>query len=639
MTDLSGYSDSELLALYAMPSLKTQESSNRPGVLGPQTRYGRAEGLTQMLPATAKATAERMGMPWRPEMMRAKTPEAAEYQETLGRGYLQEGIEKTGNLGDGLRYYHGGPDRRQWGPKTNGYADQVTARLTSGPAPAAADLSGMSDQELMALYRGQQGQAPPAPAPRQGPSGISTPMGRGYANPADVAALSTEKPKSFTLGLLESIRHADDRIGAYSPANLIPGLREKREAASPRLAARIDERKQTQTPGPLGHFMGDIAIAGGLSGPLSPLVGGAVSGGVLGDSKDMPGLAKDMAGGALLSRVAAAGSDALQLGARHLLSKAPNVLKPAELPGAVKAAYKAVDDSGFSFGARQVAGLADDFAKSVKTSALSKSAKDDAASIIGYTRQLAKGDLSLSQLEKLRGDIYSAMVAKGGDTARLGTAFRQQIDTLIDTVDNGLVREARGLNARLKKAEVVTNASKSADRAAEKDYGGDYGRKLKDRLNPLVDEMKPNRNLRGGTPDEMKALDRIVRGTKVQNAASTAGGMLDPRRLGGKILTGITGTGGGVSAPATAGLSLLLPAAQMGLGFGLTGIASKTARSNLDELVKLIAAGGSKQALARVPTKPSAATEKTIARVLRPVAVTSAVPAAAAAKPKKSQGR
>ena len=177
-------------------------------------------------------------------------------------------------------------------------------------------------------------------------------------------------------------------------------------------------------------------------------------------------------------------------------------------------------------------------------------------------------------------------------------------------------------------------SSQSANIRAEKDYGGDYGRKVKDRVFPLIDPANPNRNLRGATPDEVAALTKVVTGTKAQNLASTVGGMLDPRRLGGKILSGITTTGGGAGAPLTGGLSLLVPALQMGAGFGLTGYASKTARNSVDDLIRLIAAGGSKQALKRAPTPASLATQEAMDRFARPLAVAVSAPSLAAARAK-----
>jgi hypothetical protein len=114
-----------------MDSLIEQESSGRPGVLGPKTRYGQAQGLTQMLPATAEAVAKKLGVPWRPDLMTGTSKAAAEYQRALGQAYLEEGYGATGNIRDALHYYHGGPNRRLWGPKTRGYADKVISRLGS----------------------------------------------------------------------------------------------------------------------------------------------------------------------------------------------------------------------------------------------------------------------------------------------------------------------------------------------------------------------------------------------------------------------------------------------------------------------------------------------------------------------------
>lgn len=88
-----------------------------------------ALGSTQMLPATAREMADKLNLPWRPDLLQSSDPEALDYQRTLGAAYLREGLAKTGNTRDALRYYHGGPDTRLWGPKTNAYADAVLSRL------------------------------------------------------------------------------------------------------------------------------------------------------------------------------------------------------------------------------------------------------------------------------------------------------------------------------------------------------------------------------------------------------------------------------------------------------------------------------------------------------------------------------
>jgi len=113
-------------------ALVQQESSGRPGVVGPPTRYGRALGMTQMLPATARQMAQRLGLPYREELLRGTSREAQQYQRALGRAYLEEAFRETGNWRDALMYYHGGPDRRLWGPKTRQHAERILSRVGRG---------------------------------------------------------------------------------------------------------------------------------------------------------------------------------------------------------------------------------------------------------------------------------------------------------------------------------------------------------------------------------------------------------------------------------------------------------------------------------------------------------------------------
>lgn len=115
-----------------MPALIAQESGGRAGVLGPQTQWGRAIGRTQMLPDTAREMAGKLGLPYDEGLLRGTSPEAAAYQDRLGQAYLEEGLQRTGNVRDALMYYHGGPDRSLWGPKTQTYADEVLARMGNG---------------------------------------------------------------------------------------------------------------------------------------------------------------------------------------------------------------------------------------------------------------------------------------------------------------------------------------------------------------------------------------------------------------------------------------------------------------------------------------------------------------------------
>lgn len=112
-----------------MPYLMAQESGGRAGVSGPQTPYGQAQGMAQVLPSTARGVAKKLGIDWRPELMTGTHQAAAEYQSAIGQGYFDEALQATGNVTDALKYYHGGPSRKMWGPKTQAYAASVLRRM------------------------------------------------------------------------------------------------------------------------------------------------------------------------------------------------------------------------------------------------------------------------------------------------------------------------------------------------------------------------------------------------------------------------------------------------------------------------------------------------------------------------------
>jgi len=111
-----------------------QESGGRPGIAGPSTQYGTAHGLTQLLDGTGAQMAKKLGVPWRPDLLRGTSTEAINYQKQLGRAYFNQGLDKyDGDVRKALMYYHGGPNEAIWGPKTHAYADKVMRRVGLDP--------------------------------------------------------------------------------------------------------------------------------------------------------------------------------------------------------------------------------------------------------------------------------------------------------------------------------------------------------------------------------------------------------------------------------------------------------------------------------------------------------------------------
>lgn len=142
-------------------SLIKQESGGK-AQFGPATAYGRAEGSTQMLPATAQQMAKKLGVAWHPELMGDNnSKEALAYQKLLGRAYFDEGMDKYGgDVRKALMYYHGGPDQKLWGPKTNAYADAILKRvgITDQQSPGHYDLNQALD--WADIYSASQGWTP-----------------------------------------------------------------------------------------------------------------------------------------------------------------------------------------------------------------------------------------------------------------------------------------------------------------------------------------------------------------------------------------------------------------------------------------------------------------------------------------------
>lgn len=103
--------------LNVLAALGQQESTYNPMAVGTKTKWGRAKGIMQYIDPTA----ESLGInPFDPKQsIRAA---AAQMRERLDKGYtIQEAIMA----------HHGGDDRKQWGPKTKRYVQDVIGK--AGP--------------------------------------------------------------------------------------------------------------------------------------------------------------------------------------------------------------------------------------------------------------------------------------------------------------------------------------------------------------------------------------------------------------------------------------------------------------------------------------------------------------------------
>jgi soluble lytic murein transglycosylase-like protein len=105
-----------------------QESGGRYGVAN--TEGSGAMGVGQVMPATAQTLAARQGLPYRPDLMAGKGPDAQAYQNAITEAAAREAWQAgQGDPKSAAMYYFGGSNRSMWGPKTRAYGQNIVSRM------------------------------------------------------------------------------------------------------------------------------------------------------------------------------------------------------------------------------------------------------------------------------------------------------------------------------------------------------------------------------------------------------------------------------------------------------------------------------------------------------------------------------
>ena len=92
-----------------MQGLFSTESSNNGNAVSPKG----AQGIGQVMPATASATAKQHGFTYRPDLMVGNTPEALQYQKHMASTVFTDDLGLAhGDPVKALTIYHGGLTRR-----------------------------------------------------------------------------------------------------------------------------------------------------------------------------------------------------------------------------------------------------------------------------------------------------------------------------------------------------------------------------------------------------------------------------------------------------------------------------------------------------------------------------------------------
>jgi hypothetical protein len=209
-----------------------------------------------------------------------------------------------------------------------------------------------------------------------------------------------------------------------------------------------------------------------------------------------------------------------------LAASAPKPVPLEDIIAAKRAAYDRVDASGFKFPAADVQAIADNVGAKIREVGGPKAAEILKPSDAMHARLDALAQqpdgVPLTQLDKLRSDVYNLLVKPGGSDQMIGHEIRNQIDGLVNASDAPDIQEARDLNTRMSKMQAVSDKLDSAGlRSASTYSGGNYPNAVRQSLRPLVDPTSAQQigNL---TPAENTALRTAVKGTPGQNATRYA---------------------------------------------------------------------------------------------------------------------
>ena len=353
-----------------------------------------------------------------------------------------------------------------------------------------------------------------------------------------------------------------------------------------------EQARKGTLPGKVGEFVGNVA--GTAFVPGGPVTSSALSGALLSEKKDLLGVLGDATLAGVTGSIVGKGLEAAKVAGNKAFAKVPQIMDLPALTAAKRELYKKVEQAGHVFSTPAMTKLAQDFAASVRADGGPKAAQliPAADGFAARLTALAKeqGGVSLSKLDKLRSDIYDNLIEKGGAEAKKGYELRKMIDDLMDASNAPFIKEARIANTKFEKVSEVTRRMKSAALAAGRANSGEnVVNASRQKLSPMVDPMHSGQ-VKNLTPDEQTLTERIVGGDAVSNGLRRASNLARNKFVSGPI--------GILAAPALGpwgGMGVM--AAIEGTGQGLRAGAEKYTKAQIDDLIKMMSVGGSKQAL------------------------------------------
>jgi hypothetical protein len=121
-------------------SIWRKESTRGLNMVGPETEHGTAKGHFQMLDKTAATWEKRLGTKL----------DRFDFHESLwaAANQMKENRTATADTAEALAMYHGGTERKNWGPKTAAYVKEILGQELPAPAAQASRKAKLNTSTL-----------------------------------------------------------------------------------------------------------------------------------------------------------------------------------------------------------------------------------------------------------------------------------------------------------------------------------------------------------------------------------------------------------------------------------------------------------------------------------------------------------
>lgn len=261
------------------------ESEGNPNAIGPETKYGRAKGIAQLIPSTAQALG--VTNPFDPN-------QAIPAQAKL----MAENLQRYKDPKTAVLAYHGGTDKNNWGPKTQKYAEKVMAQYQPQPevdedeaifaqarkelaeenkaSPSAENVD--SDEAIFAQARKELAQEQQAKIPKAPPMSVGEDLAKTTASlPFKAIGMLPQIPAMAGNAVANAVGYSAGKLMGASPAE-----QEKLNTINPFFTGNTPFDALTQA---------GKAIAYDDPGKANPLTGD-----VLHEPETMPGRFENMVG-------------------------------------------------------------------------------------------------------------------------------------------------------------------------------------------------------------------------------------------------------------------------------------------------------------------------------------------------------